>query len=158
MVIHKDWKTFGLPTETGIDLVYIRLYYIILYYIIIYIYYYIYIYPINMVIDGGIYRPPKLGMFTHWRPVPQIQVVSGHGSQMLNLWVALAGDPVECWEVWVERVPGRIGRKDLRPSPVVSIFWCCTGLVGLISILCIWRFPTIEDPQVTMGFGTNITY
>ena len=49
-----------------------------------------------MVIDGGIYRPPKLGMFTHLRPVPQIQVVSGHGSQMLNLWVALAGDPVEC--------------------------------------------------------------
>ena len=63
MVIHKDWKTFGLPTETGIDLVYIILYYIILLYI--YIYYYIYIYPINMVIDGGIYRPPKLGMFTH---------------------------------------------------------------------------------------------
>jgi hypothetical protein len=39
MVIHlglsnKDWKTFGLPTETGIDLVYIILYYI---YIFIYI-------------------------------------------------------------------------------------------------------------------------
>ena len=50
------WFTYGNRYRLGI-------YYIILYYIIIYII--IYIYPINMVIDGGIYRPPKLGMFTH---------------------------------------------------------------------------------------------
>ena len=56
--------------------------------IYIYIYKYIHMYIFTYIY---IYMHAKMGMLTHGR-FTQLQVVSGHGSQMLNLWVALAGD------------------------------------------------------------------